>query len=208
VSHRGPVEIVPTAAAHVAATSWERIEKTGWDHSTPIEPRIIHEGSDRFHIAGGWTRYTKQHEPILSSLVTYVITRLGDAWGIQARFGVDPATEATSDPDASPAEAVARAYLEDWNEKRFEAAAARLNYPYVQVNPGEVTCWQSPNDHLIWLQAQPWRVIQATGVRVLQAGPAAVNLALRLDEGNVARDCLLLVTLRDGHWGVQAESTY
>jgi hypothetical protein len=208
VSHRGPVEIVPTADAHVAATSWDRIESTGWDHTTSLEPRIVHEGTDRFHIAGGWTRYTRDQQPILSSLVTYVITRLTSTWGIQARFGVDPARDAAVESDTGPAKSVALAYLEDWNEKRFMEAAGRLNYPYVRVNPGEVVAWHSPSEHLTWLESQPWRAIQAPDVRVVQAGPSAVNLALQLTDGAVARNCLLLVTSRNGRWGIQAESTY
>jgi len=83
--------------AHVAAMSWNAVEATGWDHSVEREPEIVHAGADRFHIAGGWTRYTKENAPILSTYVTYVVTRIGASWGIQSRFAVDPGPAGLSD---------------------------------------------------------------------------------------------------------------
>ncbi len=208
VSHRGPVEVVATAEDYIAATSWERVEGTGWDHTRALEPRVIHEGGDRVHIAGGWTRFNSQNEPILSNLVTYVITQSAGHWGVQARFGIDPAGSNPAESGHTPAQAAVRAYLDDWNSERFEDAAARLNYPYVRVDPGRVTTWQTAAEHREWLDKQPWRAIEATDVRVVQAGHAAVTFALRLTDAAQPRDCLLLTTLRNGHWGVQAESTY
>lgn len=208
VSHRGAVEVVATAADYVAQTAWDRIQRTGWDHTTALDPRVVHEGEDRVHIAGGWTRYTEDEVPILSNLVTYVITRTGQHWGVQARFGIDPAAHDPAEADHTAAERAVREYLDDWNGQEFDAAAARLNYPYVRVDPGNVTTWRTAEEHRAWLGEQPWRLIEATDVTVVQSGLAAVTFALRLRDAHETRDSLLLVTARNGHWGVQAESTY
>jgi hypothetical protein len=209
ISHRGPADIVPNAASYIATTSWERIERTGWHHTTPLEPGILHEGENRVHIAGGWTRYTKDGQPILSSEVTYVVTLLDGHWGIQARFGVDPTPGVSADDGAiTAAEGAPRRYLEYWNSKRFEDAAGLLNYPYVRVDPGNVTVWQSPPEHMAWLAAQPWRQIAVSDSRLVQVSALAANLTLSLAQSNTNTDCLLLVTCRDGRWGVQAESTF
>lgn len=207
ISAQGPVNVVPSPEAHVAAMSWGAVEATGWDHSVEIPPEVIHEGQDRVHIAGGWTRYTKENEPIISSFVTYVITRIGDSWGIQSRFAVDPGPAGLSAEHVGTAEAVIRSYLTAWNEKRFHDATGELNYPAVQVYPGRVVSWHSSDEHLTWLVAQPWRKIGLAEIRPVQAGPSAVNFALTLTEDGRESQALVLVTLREGHWGFQAEST-
>jgi hypothetical protein len=161
----------------------------------------------RVHIAGGWTRYTKDNTPILSSHVTYVVTRIDDSWGIQSRFAVDPGPDGLSDEHVGTATELVRQYLSDWNEKRLSAAAARLNYPAVQVHPGRLVVWNTADEHRAWLEAKPWREIDLVEARAVQAGPTVVNLALFLRETGRERRCLVLVTLRDGHWGFQADST-
>jgi hypothetical protein len=191
---------------HMAAMSWNAVEATGWDHSVEQEPEIVHAGDSRVHIAGGWTRYTKDNEPILSSYVTYVVTRLGDSWGIQSRFAVDPGPAGLSDEHVGTAIGLVRQYIADWNEKRFSDAATQLNFPAVQVHPGRLVVWNSAEEHRSWLEAQPRREITLVKARSIQAGPSAVNLALSLAEDGREIETLVLVTLREGHWGFQAES--
>lgn len=207
VSSRGPVSVVPSMEVHMAAMSWNAVEATGWDHSVEQEPEIVHAGEDRFHIAGGWTRFTKENDPILSTYVTYVVTRVGGSWGIQSRFAVDPGPGGLSDERVGVATDVVRQYLAEWNEKRFSDAATQLNFPAVQVHPGRLVVWNSAAEHRSWMEGQPWREITLVEARSIQAGPSAVNLAITLTEGGRRREALVLVTLRDGHWGVQAEST-
>lgn len=191
----------------MAAMSWNAVEATGWDHSVEHEPEIVHSGEDRFHIAGGWTRFTKENDPILSTYVTYVVTRVGGSWGIQSRFAVDPGPGGLSDEHIGVATDVVRQYFADWNEKRFSDAATQLNFPAVQVHPGHLVVWNSAVEHRSWMEGQPWHEITLVEAHSIQAGPFAVNLAITLTEGGRRREALVLVTLRDGHWGVQAEST-
>ena len=53
----------------------------------------MHETDDKVHLAGGWTRFRADDSPIISNRVLYVLTRLEQGWGIQARFGVDSFAE-------------------------------------------------------------------------------------------------------------------
>ena len=72
---------------------WERFEATGWVRTQGLEPRRVHETDDKVHLAGGWTRFRADDSPIISNRVLYVLTRLEQGWGIQARFGVDSFVE-------------------------------------------------------------------------------------------------------------------
>jgi hypothetical protein len=184
--------------------SWDAVEATGWDHTEEVEPEIIQLGPSQVHIAGGWTRFTKTNEPIVSTRVTYIVTKVGKKWGIQSRFAVDAGAGGEAEAAAGH---VARGYLADWNGQRFAEAAAWLNYPAVQVHPGRIVAWASPEDHAEWLRVQPWREITLTSTRAIQSGANACSLALTLAEGGEPVESLILVTRRDGHWGFQAEST-
>ena len=85
----GPIRVIDTLAEHIAGMSWDAVDATGWDHTVEVEPEIVHSGPSRVHIAGGWTRFTKANQPILSTRVTYIVTKLQDDWAIQSRFAVD-----------------------------------------------------------------------------------------------------------------------
>ena len=105
--------VFPTAAdyAALAPTTFERIRATGWVRTDGIEPERVHTSEDRVHLAGGWTRYNAEGEPILTNRVTYVMTRLDAGWGIQARFGIDTwdADADTSEPERLAVEVDRRA---------------------------------------------------------------------------------------------------
>ena len=91
------------------------------------------------------------------------MTRLGDAWGIQSRFAVDPGPTGLSNEHVETAVEVVRNYLASWNAKRFSEAAEQLNYPAVQVHPGRLVVWNSAAEHRAWMDKQPWREIALTG---------------------------------------------
>ena len=88
------------------AVSWEGFKSTGWVRTHRIDPVRIHESEHKVHLAGGWTRYDKNDEPILSNRVTYILTQiLKGTWKIQARFGLD-SLNALEDSSYSPDAAI------------------------------------------------------------------------------------------------------
>ena len=103
--------LTPTPADYASMATergWERFEATGWVRTQGIEPRRVQENDDKVHLAGGWTRFRADDSPIISNRVLYVLTRLEQGWGIQARFGVDSFVE---DADRSAQEQQALAAL-------------------------------------------------------------------------------------------------
>ena len=128
-----------TPEAYASNASWGAREATGWVLSRGAEPVRLHESPDKVHLAGGWTRYDINNEPILSNRVTYVLTRLGDRWGIQARFGVDSFDENESYGDATAAAVgVVERFHAALASGEFEACANLCSYPLTEVGIGEV----------------------------------------------------------------------
>ena len=70
VSATGRVAYHETAEDYAARASWGAREATGWVRSRGIEPARLHEAEDKVHLAGGWTRFNADDEPILRNRVT------------------------------------------------------------------------------------------------------------------------------------------
>ena len=120
VSARGRSTYFETPESYASNASWTEREATGWVRSRGIEPVRLHASANKIHLAGGWTRFNIDDEPILSNRVTYVLTRLEGSWGIQARFGVDSFDESKSYETAA---AAAVSVVE-----RFHAALGRNDF--------------------------------------------------------------------------------
>ena len=113
VSATGQSPYYDTPEDYAARASWKDRVATGWVRSVGVDPVRIHESADKVHLAGGWTRYNVQDEPILRNRVTYIFTRIEGSWGIQARFGTDSFTEGEVVDSSAPVGVVA-AHLENW----------------------------------------------------------------------------------------------
>ncbi len=128
-----------TPEAYASNASWEAREATGWVLSRGVEPVRLHESADKVHLAGGWTRYNIDDEPILSNRVTYVLTRLDGRWGIQARFGTDSFDENENyETTAATAVSVVERFHAALGSGDFEACAGLCHYPLTEVGIGEV----------------------------------------------------------------------
>lgn len=131
-----------TPEEYAARASWTKREATGWVRSVGVEPERLHAGrgaetAGKVHLAGGWTRYNAQDEPILRNRVTYVLTRIDGSWGIQARFGTDSFVEGETYDTAPATQAVAE-HLRALARGAAEAAAALCRDPFTDVGIGRV----------------------------------------------------------------------
>ena len=128
-----------TPEDYASNASWEAREATGWVLSRGVQPVRLHESADKVHLAGGWTRYNIDDEPILSNRVTYVLTRLDGRWGIQARFGVDSFEEGENyETAAAAAVDVVERFRAALGNGDLEACARLCAYPLIEVGIGEV----------------------------------------------------------------------
>jgi hypothetical protein len=122
---------------------------------------------------------------------------------------VEPKVAATS---------VAQEYVAAFNARDLERSRAVLNYPSVRLASGQVRMWERPEDYSIpWdllAEREGWHHSTLDSVEVIQAGADKVHVAAsfsRYDASGVkyvTHDALWVITLVDGHWGIQCRSSY
>ena len=204
VSAAGHVAYYETPAEYAARASWAGREATGWVRSRGAEPKRLHESDDKVHLAGGWTRYNADDQPILSNRVTYVLTRLGGRWGIQARFGTDSFTEGER-VDATAAVGVVERHLQDLASGNAQADTFWL--PLVEAGVGRVDRFSNVAEARSRLLASP-RPGVIDDVHAAQAGRDGVVVAAAwTDAGQTRTAAVFLVGRRDGVWRIAGFST-
>ncbi len=82
----GAFEMTRTPEEYAKGVNFEQTLKTGWHHSEWVTRTVLQVGWDKVHASGTWQRYTADGKPLAGSDITYIITRQGDHWGVQARF--------------------------------------------------------------------------------------------------------------------------
>jgi len=121
------------------------------------------------------------------------------------------------------AEAGARKAMDEFmtafNSRDPRAWAATLNYPHVRFASNRVRSYASAaefeRDSVDYAKRlAPWDHSRWESMQVIQSGPDKVHFAVifvRYDASNkeIGRfPSLYIVTLKDGHWGVQARSSF
>lgn len=123
-----------------------------------------------------------------------------------------------ADPAEAIALAVATEYVDAFTARDMERSRAVLNYPSVRLASGRLHTWQHPEEYVIpWDQLaehEGWHHSTLDAVSVIQAGPDKVHLAATFsryhEDGTryATHEALWVVTLVDGHWGIQFRSSY
>lgn len=201
---RTPARLFPMAADYAGAANWERFERTGWVRTEGIEPERIHESETMVHLAAGWSRFNAAGEAFVTNRVCYILTKLDEGWGIQARFGVDSwvAGEDQSAAERAAAELVERAIGLELDGD-IPAVAALCRYPLTIVGVGEVVQFGSAEELVELSQAAGARAGTASA-RVVQSGRRGVTLSARVETGEVVGQRLVLATLDEDEWRIAA----
>ena len=113
------------------------------------------------------------------------------------------------------------AYMETFNAHDWLRNAATLNYPHIRLDRGKVTIWNSAEEYA---RTNPERIRETfergwhhSGFdrrEIIHSSADKVHVGVqftRYDErGIVLATCpsLWIVTSVDGHWGVQARSSF
>lgn len=208
VSARGTARHYETPEEYASGASWERFEAAGWVRTQGIEPMRLHESDDKVHLVGGWTRYNAADEPIVSNLVTYILTRLDGSWGIQARFGVDSFTKGeNTEESAAAAVDVVQQHLGALDARDFESCARLGSYPVTQVGVGKVDQFEDEAAYARSLGATPRGRASQRDVGAVQSGVNGVNVALAevLESGRAVR-AIFLLAKREGLWRIAGRS--
>lgn len=200
--------IYSRASDYSAAASWERIEATGWVRTQGIEPERVHESDEGVHLGGGWTRFDAHGARIRENRVVYVMTRLGESWGIQARFGVD-SYSADQEVRAAAEAALdsAERYLQARCAGDYIACAELCHFAMIEVQPGEVRRWTGASEYAERCAETAARLRAGAELTVVQVGASGANLALEgtTEEGK-SEQAIVLVAYRDGRWGIRGQS--
>ena len=205
VSAHGSTAYFETPEAYASGASWTRRMATGWVRSVGIPPTRLHESADKVHLAGGWTRYNAKDEPILRNRVTYVLTRVDGAWGIQARFGTDSFAEG-GQYDAAPAIDLVRGHLQALARRDFAAAASSCRHPFAEVGVARVDIFRAAADleNSFAAAAAP----EAAGeIVAAQSGSDGVVVAATWDDANSdGVQAVFVVGRREGLWRIAGRS--
>jgi hypothetical protein len=197
VSPRGEPVISPDASAYAAEVRYDQAYAMGWDHSRWDEKRVLHVSRDRVHAAGRWCRYDAQGRRLLPNDVVYVVTRIGDAWRIQARFGTD-SEGASVDAAREAAERFVRAH----SKRDLLGLAESAHFPLIEVDVGAVRAL--PDAERVVGDRGP---LELLGIDAIQSGAAAANLSLDLRRASGERvRAVCMVARRGPDWGVRAIS--
>ena len=201
---RTPARLFPTAADYAGAANWERFERTGWVRTEGIPTERIHESETMVHLAGGWSRYNAAGEAFVTNRVCYILTKLEEGWGIQARFGVDSwvAEEDQSAAEGAAVELVERAIGLEL-EGEIASVAALCRYPLTIVGVGEVVQFGSAEE-LVELSQGAGARPGTVSARVVQSGRRGVTLSVRVETGEVVGQRLVLVTRDEDEWKIAA----
>jgi hypothetical protein len=62
----------------------------GWHHSSLDEAKVIHEGPDKVHFDVRFSRYKEDGSRYAQHATIWVVTRVDDHWGVQARSSFAP----------------------------------------------------------------------------------------------------------------------
>ena len=216
----GNFGLAPTRADYMRNQSgvFERVLAAGWHRSQWNSRRVLHVSSDKMHIAGRYSRYRENGETISSQQVTYVVTRQGEQWGVQARFGTGFLASGERAADMSEAARTAvQAYFAALNSLDPERWADTLHFPQARLDSSGLDFRQTRADFLSGTapgRQRTWPETRIDAMEVYQTGPSGANLNVRYSRLNAdgealsAYDAVFLATLRDGRWAVQAHSTY
>lgn len=110
-------------------------------------------------------------------------------------------------------------FLGTFNARDAHAWAAVMNYPHVRIAGDQVTVWNhaaayAETNDLTPLANTGWAYSRWDWIRPVQADATKVHFALQFtrydaqDRAQQSFEALYVVTLQDGHWGVQSRSSY
>ncbi len=210
-----PSEPSLSAEDYASRFDYSQIMRTGWDHTEIESKSIVHITGDKAHIAALYHRYNEQGDIIRTTRVTYLVTRLDEQWGIQARFSAGEPYETKTESrraETAALEAVDR-YLNAFYRGESSDWASTLCYPFVNVRVGGLDEIKGPEDVARFDRSRFDTQIKEgqmtwKSLRVIQSGLDGVNVVAELSRRGpsgqlLASLCgLYLVTNLQGQWGV------
>ncbi|MCY3923551.1 MAG: hypothetical protein OXN86_04895 [Chloroflexota bacterium] len=210
VHWRPPTRVFTNAEEYLSAPLWDELEATGWTRSESSPSRIVQSSEIKAHIAGGWTRYDADGNPMASNRVVYVATRSEEGWGLQAQLKTDSFVDGR-DYSATESEVLAavESTLELLGDRDLDAYAEALGYPFTLIGPpGAVMQIASASEMAAAMRAvgDDQLDVPPGSVEIVNCGESGANLTFRVERDGAVQEALALVGLRDGVWRMLAIS--
>ncbi len=193
--------------AYADAADWTSREATGWVRSEGVTPRRLHETPEKVHLLGGWTRFNAEDNPILENRVTYILTRIEDSWGIQARFGVDSFVEYEVEETTTETENLAKQFVAHVADSDLHACARLCRLPLTVVRVGNVITATSETEIVELLDGYSGRGIRLKRANAVQTGAsgAIVEVVTEFSDG-VVESGIVVVGKQDDRWLIAGTS--
>lgn len=88
--HEGKVTIYPTAADYNLGVFRATRDAVEWSRSIWNERQVIHAGADKVHFDTAFSRLRADGSVIATYRSIYIVTRIGERWGVQGRSSFAP----------------------------------------------------------------------------------------------------------------------
>ena len=152
------------------------------------------------------TRLNADDEPILWNRVTYILTKPGDSWGIQARFALGAYDgsddEAATNLAAKAATGLVQRYYESLAINDSDTCAGLCRFPMIDVGVGEVVRIEDGADMAHHLSQQTTQ-FSNLNISAAQSGPAGVNVAVTADYvSGGSEQSIVVVGRKAGTWQI------
>ena len=207
VAATGRVEFFQSAEEFAAAASWTEREATGWVRTEGISPKTIQTTHDKIHLAGGWVRYNAENQAILSNRVVYVLTKLQDTWGVQARFACG-ASDVWQDVADEETRNVVRGFLQRLKAGDVIACTRLVRYPFIVVEMGTVHRFKDEASFGRTLPILNLTPAEISDVSVVQNGKRGANIAVSFhSKTRYENNAIFLADRREGTYRIASVST-
>ena len=84
------VKVYPDSASFARALRFPRLIESGWHHSAWTERTVTLSSPTKVHIETEFERFNARNESIGRYQSLYIVTKLNQGWGIQARSSLAP----------------------------------------------------------------------------------------------------------------------
>jgi hypothetical protein len=215
----GDFEVWATRDEYIARSDFDRVLATGWVATRWDDQRVLHVGHDKVHVAGWWNRVDAKGTSLLRGQMVYIVTQRDGLWRLEVRFAAGPplgGDDAAAAEHRRAALAAIDAYHAAVNAHDAEALAEAVHFPHVRHGDDRLEIWRDRAEYLAGAEpgrARTWAETRVLRSEVIQVSSRGANVAVtygRASEGGrllSEHDAILLVTLRNGAWKVQAIST-
>lgn len=86
----GTVTVWESAEEFAQTRAFETLPRQGWDHSHWLTREVTLASPEKVHISTVFQRFNSDNEIIGTYRSLYIVTKVGDHWGTQARSSLAP----------------------------------------------------------------------------------------------------------------------